>query len=54
MADGLKDPIEVFDGGIEVIISDGDVVIGFKEELDGDMGADVTNTSRHENVLSHF
>lgn len=50
----LKDPIEVLKWGIEVVVGNGDVMVGFQEKLDSNMRSNVPDPSWHENVFSHF
>lgn len=37
VVDGLIDSIEVEEAGVDVVIDDGDVVVGLEKDLDGDV-----------------
>jgi len=49
----FKDPVQVFKTGVDVVIHDGDVMVGLQQDFDSDMWANISDPPRHKNILCH-
>lgn len=54
MGNGFKNPGNVVEEGIEVVITDGDIVGGGEQNLNGEVGVNVADPAGHENVFAHL